>query len=756
MLRSAFFFITVVIIAVFVGSCHLSNETTHDYRNVNLSVEERVEDLISRMTIEEKVYQMCALRLGEGDEIFKTSGDYSIDYIREQMSTHGVGHISCPTTDMNAERSAQVANEIQRVAIEETRLGIPTIINDEALHGCKAKGATCYPQSIALSCTWDLELMSRIGDAIGKETKSRGIRQVLSPNLDLARDPRHGRMEETYGEDPYLAGLFGVEYIKGVQGNGVICSPKHFVANFVAEGGRDAGNINFSERHLREIHLLPFEMVVKQAGVNSLMAAYNALDGIPCHANKWLLTDVLRTQWGFKGYVVSDWSGVNHLQLSHKVAESYEEAAIIASMAGLDVDLPRLKSYTQLIEMIKAGKVDEKSIDVNVRRILAVKFRLGLFENPYIEVANAIKLENPDEYRALALEAAQKSIVLLKNENHVLPINPSSVKKVAVLGPNATELHLGGYSANGVTGPTPLEGIKAAFGDKVEILYEKGCDITSIDTNGFSKALKVAKEADVCILIMGGQWHLTGGETNDRLDIGLLGVQERFIKAISAVGKPTVVVINDGRPTIVKNWINDVDGLIMAFFAGEEGGNALGQILTGAVNPSGKLSITFPRDNGQIPMNLRHKPYGREGRILGYEEMSLDYRYYPYYPFGFGLSYSTFKYGELSLATNSINKGESLMLKIDISNTSEIAGEEVIQFYLTDLYSSISRSKKELIGFERIALKPGETKCIEFIITPEMMEFYDVNMKKTIEAGEFEIFAGANCLEGEGKVFEVI
>ncbi len=730
------------------------------YKNAKLPIEKRVADLISRMTLEEKVYQMCALRLGEGDEIFKTSGNYSIDNIRKLMEAHGVGHLSCPTTDMNAAKSIKTANEIQKVAVEETRLGIPTIINDEALHGCMAKGSASYPQSIALSCTWDLALMSEIGDAIGRETFSRGIRQVHAPVLDLARDPRHGRIEETYGEDPYLAARFGVEFIKGVQKNGVICSPKHFLANFVSDGGRDAGNIALSERELREIHMVPFKAAVTEAHAKSMMAAYNAIDGVPCSANRWLLNDLLRNEWGFNGFTVSDWSGVNHVFGHHKIAESLPEAAVLCAKAGLDVDLPRLKSYVNLIQMVKDGKMKESAIDENVKHILRVKFELGLFENPYIEDSSAARLEDAPLFRQLARRAARESIILLKNKNNALPL---SAKNIAVIGPNADRLQLGGYSSRDVKGPTPLQGIKNIFGTDATISYAKGCDLTGTNKSGFDEALKTAQQADVCVLVMGGRNAVTGGETQDRVDLNLMGVQEDLIKEVSALGKPVVVVLVDGRPSTMMNWIGKVDAVLLMYFAGEEGGNALAEILAGKVNPSGKTTVTIPRHTGQLPMPLIHRPYGREGSFAEYPDMPKDKvynsvsdnRYYPLFPFGFGLSYTTFQYGKIEMEKKEFSKGEEIKLSIDITNTGKMDGDEIVQIYLTDLYSRISLSKKQMKAFCRVTIPAGSTKKVTFTLTNNDLSFLNEKLQPEVESGEFEVLVGTNCLSGVVERFKV-
>jgi len=752
-------FLIYLFVCMSMVNTYAQNKKTLPYQNPKLSIDKRVKDLISRMTVEEKVYQMCALRLGEGDEIFKTSGNYAIDHIRKQMGTHGIGHLSCPTTDMYALQSVKTANEIQRVAVNETRLGIPVIINDEALHGCMGKGSTSYPQSIALSCTWDLDLISKIGNAIGQETYSRGIRQVHAPVLDLARDPRHGRIEETYGEDPYLAARFGVEFIKGVQQNGVICSPKHFLANFVTDGGRDAGNVAMSERELRELHIVPFKAAVVEANTQSLMAAYNAIDGVPCSANHWLLNDILRKEWGFSGFVVSDWSGINHTFGHHKIAGSLAEAAVLCSKAGLDVDLPRLKSYLNLIQMAKEGKIKESSINENVRHILQVKFKLGLFENPYINDSSAEKLQDAPEFRQLARSAARESIILLKNKNNILPL---TFKKIAVIGPNADKVQLGGYSAREVKGITPLQGIKSFFDTNATITYSSGCSLIKDDKSGFEDALKAAQQADVSVLVMGGQNSVTGGETQDRIDLNLMGVQEDLIKEISKLGKPMVVVLVDGRPSTMMNWIDQVDGVLMMNFAGEEGGNALGEILAGKVNPSGKTTVTIPRHTGQLPMPLIHRPYGREGSFAEYPEMPNDKvynekgnRYYPLYPFGFGLSYTTFQYGKIQLEKKEFSKNEKINLSVEVSNTGKLDGDEIVQLYLTDLYSRISQSKKQMKAFKRVSIPAGATKVISFSLTESDLAFLNEKLQPEVEPGEFEILVGTNCMDGVTERFNV-
>ncbi|WP_288360121.1 glycoside hydrolase family 3 N-terminal domain-containing protein [uncultured Bacteroides sp.] len=733
---------------------HPTGKKPLPYQNPKLSVDERMEDLIKRMTLEEKVYQMSALRLGEGDEIFETSGNYSMDDIRRKFGKHGVGYLSCPTTDMTARNAVVTGNQIQKIAIEETRLGIPVIIDAEALHGCRATGATSYPQSIALSCTWNVDLMAQIADAIGQETYSRGINQVLSPTLDLARDPRHGRMEECYGEDPFLASRMGVEFIKGVQKHGVICSPKHFLANFVNDGGRDSGNAGMSERELREIHMPPFRAAVEEAGVKSLMAAYNSVDGVPCSANRWLLTDVLRGEWGFDGFVVSDWSAVNHAHAHLRIAPTPLETAALCAKAGMDVELPRLKWYAKLTDMIKEGKITEEDINTNVRHILRVKFQMGLFEHPYVDEKLAEKLCDAPQFRNLAREAARQSIVLLKNEKNQLPLN--GVHKLAVVGPNATVAQLGGYSAKGVKGVSPLKGIKNIFGKQVEVSYAKGCGLTGNDTSGFADAVKCVQDADACVMVMGGANWTTGGETRDRNSLDLMGVQEELILEISKTGKPLIVVLVEGRPVTMTRWMDKADAIVMMFFAGEEGGNALAEILSGKVNPSGKLTVSYPRTVGDLPMCLLHRPYGREGNVVEYGQNAMPAsRYFPLYPFGYGLSYTTYEYKNLRLAKDKLTKDEEIRFSIDITNTGNMDGDETVQVYLTDLYCRITQSEKQLKAFQRMHVPAGQTKTVSFTLPYSALSFLNERLQPEVEAGEFELLVGPNCMQGATQRFAV-
>lgn len=712
------------------------------YKDSKQPIQKRIDDLLNRMTLEEKVYQLCALYLSEGDEIYKSTKAYSIDRARNEL-LKGFGSISIPTREMYAEQAAKTNNTLQKVAIEETRLGIPLLLNEEALHGMVGRGACSFPQPIGLASTWDLELMEKIGNAIGKEIKSRGVNQVLSPTLDLGRDPRHGRFGETYGEDPLLVSLMGGLFISEVQKYGVVCTPKHFVGNFVGEGGREAANIELSERSLRESHLAPYEYAVRNSGVLGIMAAYNALNGIPCSANSWLLNDLLRKEWGFKGVVVSDWSGVPHLYNNHHCVESRQEGAIKAVKAGLDIDLPREYNYKMLIEAVREGKLSEDVLEINVRRVLWLKFYLGLFENPFVEVKEAEIFQDHPSHRALALEAARKSMVLLKNDG-VLPIK-KSIKKIAVLGPNANTVRLGGYSATGVKAVTPFDGLKHIFGDKVEFVYEQGTGLFNGSSTKLVQAINVAKDADLSILFMGGGSG-TGGESVDRMELALMGEQEQFIQKITELGKPVIVVLVDERPIIVRKWINGVNALIMMWYAGEEGGNAIAEILKGVYNPSGKLPCTFPLFTGQCPLYYSYYPYGRESRTAEIQGLKANnLRYEPQFPFGYGLSYTTFEYSGLVVTNeNTLNP----CISVEVRNSGKVGGDEIIQLYLSSKDNRIVRRVKELKRFQRIHLEPGESKKIEFKLKASDFEFLNEKLDLEIDKGEYEVMVGQDSENG--------
>lgn len=718
------------------------------YLDAKQPIEKRVEDLLQRMTLDEKIYQLRCWYMAEGSEIYRSSKEHSMDEIRNNIKL-GYGSVSTPGRNLYAEQTAELINRMQKIAIEETRLGIPLLVDEEALHGIDVYGATCFPQPIGMASTWDLDLMRRIGHAIGKETQTSGITQVMSPVLDLGREARHGRVTETFGEDPLLVSLMGGTFILEVQKCGVACTPKHFAANFVTEAGREAANIELSERALREAHLVPYEYAVTQCGAMGVMTAYNAINGIPCTMNRWLLDQLLRQEWKFNGVVVSDWSSIAHLYNFHHCVDDLLQAAAESLKAGLDIDLPHGECYALLRQAVEQGVLSEADIDVNVRRVLSLKFRLGLFENPYRGTPKEAKrLRLSTEHRELALEAAHKSIVLLKNDS-LLPLQ-KKIRHIAVIGPNADAVRLGGYTAYGVKAATPLEGLKRCLAkDSVKIRYEKGTDLFSGDDQSLQRAIETARQADVAILFVGGDGNndgqSSGGEAVDRADLRLMGRQEELIERVAETGTPVVVVIVDGRPVVVRHWIDRVDAVLMMWYGGQAGGEAIADILTGKCNPSGKLPITFPQTTGQCPLYYSYHPMGRSSRTADLPGDYNNHRYNPAYPFGYGLSYTTFRYGELTVSDS---RTTTPTITVPITNTGSMAGDEVVQLYLSSKGCRIVRRVKELKAFQRIHLEPGETKHVSFSLSPQDFMFLNESFEKELDTGEYEVLVGSDSENG--------
>jgi beta-glucosidase len=723
------------------------------YLNKNIAIEERVEDLLNRMTLEEKVNQMVAIGdfhtidifiieegrfdFGHMEEALFGSifekGEFSFQKAKKEIGK-GLGQLSIIGRYCTPKNGAKRANEIQKFAKEHTRLGIPIMIHDECLHGLMALGSTSYPQAMGLASTWDDELMEEIAVAIGKEAKSRGIRQCLSPTINIARDPRCGRTEETYGEDPYLTTRMAVAFVKGIQSQGVVATPKHFTANFVGDGGRDSNAIHLSEKILREIYFPAFKACVKEANALSIMAAYNSLDGVPCSTNKWLLTDVLRKEWGFRGIVVSDYYSVLDIYEKHKTAENRGEAGKQAAEAGLDMELPHHVCYPELVELAKEDKMSVEAIDECVRRILWIKFWLGLFDDPYVDPEYAEKICDCSKHRQLALRAAQKAIVLLKNNQNILPLK-KKLKSIAVIGPNASEVRLGGYSVKDIKVVTPLEGIRNRAPKNLAINYSQGCDVIGKSKQGFQDAVNIAQASDIAVLFMGNS-DKTEGESRDRSDLDLPGVQEELIQEICNTGTPVIVVLISGSVVTMDKWIDRVQAVIEAWYPGEEGGNAIADILFGNCNPGGRLPITLAKTTGQLPLYYNYKP---SGRVDDYVDLRGEQAQFP---FGYGLSYTTFKYGKPRLENSSIHKHESTSVLVDVTNTGKVPGDEVVQMYIRDKVSSVSRPVKELKGFKKISLKPGESKTIALTISPESLSFINKNLEYTVESGDFEIMIG--------------
>jgi len=721
--------------------------------NSRSEIEARVKNLLRRMTLEEKIAQLGSIRGSQLVENRKFSKERA-----KQLLSKGIGQITRISGGIreitNPEEAAQIANDIQRFLIEETRLGIPAIIHEECLSGFMAYGATTFPQAIGMASTWNPELIQDIAATIRRQMKSVGAHQGLSPVLDVVRDPRWGRNEETFGEDPYLVATMGVAYIKGLQGEDwnsrIIATPKHFAAHGFSEGGRNCAPVHVPPREFREVFLFPFEAAVKEADAYSLMNAYHDIDGIPCAASRELLTKILREEWGFKGFVVSDYWAIKRLQTFHHVAADEKDAAVQALEAGIDVELPEMEYYGEpLMQAIKEGMVSEATLDEAVSRILRAKFLLGLFENPYVNVDAASKVFDTAEDRALAFKAARESIVLLKNDG-VLPLS-KNVNSISVIGPNAdsTKNILGDYSytahlrceTDAVPTVSVLEGIKNKVSAQTDVHYAKGCDISEMSTEGFKEALEAARKSDIVIAVVGEKSGLfrppaVTGEGRDRTDLGLPGVQEKLIKALCELGKPIVVVLVNGRPLSIK-WITEnCSAVVEAWLPGEEGGNAVADVLFGDYNPAGRLPVSFPQNVGQIPINYNRRPSSFGDYVFTNSK--------PLFPFGHGLSYTKFEYSSLAITPKKVGPAGKVAVSCDVKNVGNLTGDEVIQLYICDEVASVSRPVKELKGFKRITLEPGEKKTVTFKLSMDQLAFYDRHMRFVVEPGTFRVMVGSS------------
>ena len=741
------------------------------YRDPKLPVEQRVADLLSRMTLEEKVAQMEGA--WENRQFFSDSKTLFVDqdgnFIPENAAVllkNGLGEISRPSEKRGPRQMAIYTNTVQKWVKENTRLGIPVLFHDECLHGHVAPGGTSYPQAIALSSTWDPALVQSVFTATAAEVRARGAQHCLAPVLDLARDPRWGRTEETYGEDPYLVSRIGLAAILGLQGTGaidrshVMATAKHFAAHGQPEGGTNVAPGNYSERVIREYFLKPFETAVKDGHVQTVMASYNEIDGIPSHSNKHLLDDILRHEWGFDGVIVSDYFGITDLVTLHHVVATNAEAGKMAVEAGVEIELPFEAAYPSLVDQVHQGRVSESSIDRAVAHLLWAKFEAGLFENPYVDPDYAERLVNNAEHQQLALQAAHEAIILLKNQNNLLPLDKSKYKRIAVIGPNAADLHLGGYSNKPGRGVSILQAVKDKVGSSAEVVYSEGCKITetfpdwdadkvvlgdpALNAKRIQEAVAGAKKSDLVILAL-GENEQTSREAwavnhlGDRDNLDLLGNQDDLVKAILATGKPTIVYLQHGRPNSINYIAENVPAILDGWYLGQEGGAAIADVLFGDYNPGGRLPITVPRSVGQLPDYYYQKPSAKRG-FLG---ASIT----PLFPFGWGLSYTSFKYENLRVTPDTIGPQGTTTVLVDVTNTGKVSGTEVAQLYIRDEVSSVTRPVKELRGFRRLALDPGKTQTATFILGPEELSFLDREMHRVLEPGSFKIMVGGNSVD---------
>jgi len=668
---------------------------------------------------------------------------------------------------------AELTNAIQKFFIENSRLGIPVFFHEECLHGHAARDGTSFPQPIALGATFNPELIEKLFTMTAAETRARGAHQALTPVVDVARDPRWGRVEETYGEDPYLVSCLGIAAVRGFQGdanfknkNRVIATLKHFAAHGQPESGMNCAPVNVSERLLRETFLFTFKEAIQKAGAISVMASYNEIDGVPSHASQWLLRDVLRKEWKFKGFVVSDYYSIWELHYrpdthGHFVARDKSHACQLSVEAGVNIEFPEPDCYLHLVDLVRKKILKESQLDELIAPMLFWKFQMGLFEDPYVDPREAEKIVGSDAHRKLARQAARESITLLKNENNVVPLDLKKIKTIAVIGPNANRSLLGGYSGAPKHDVTVLDGIKAKVGSRAKVLHSEGCTITiggswqqdevvasnpEEDRKQIAEAVQVANQADVIVLAIGGNeqtsreaWNLK--HMGDRPSLDLVGRQNELVQAMLAAGKPVIVFLFNGRPLSIVDVAKNVPAIFECWYLGQECGHAVADVLFGDFNPGGKLPITFPRSAGHLPAFYNYKPSARRGYL--FDDVS------PLFAFGFGLSYTTFELKNLRLKKKKIRAKDSTQVLADVTNTGSRAGTETVQLYIRDLVSSVTRPIKELKGFEKIELRPGETKTVALDITPESLAFYDINMKYVVEPGDFEIMVGNSSRDSD-------
>lgn len=744
--------LTFFVAGIMCASC--GNDGTPLYKDASTPVEKRVEDLLGRMTLEEKVGQMNQFvglehirkneaSLSEEDLKNNTANafypGFSADSVAEWTKKGLVGSFLHVLT-------LDEANYLQSLAMQ-SRLAIPVIFGIDAIHGnANAPDNTVYPTNIGLASSFDLELAYRIARETAAEMRAMNMHWTFNPNVEVARDPRWGRVGETFGEDPYLVSLMGAETVKGYQGDlssdDVLACIKHFAGGSQPINGTNGSPTDLSERTIREVFFPPFEKGV-EAGAMSLMTAHNELNGIPCHSNEWLMEDVLRGEWDFKGFVVSDWMDIEHIHDLHATAENLKEAFFQSIMAGMDMHMHGVYWNEYVCELVREGRIPESRIDESVRRILEMKFRLGLFEQPYADEKTTMDVRLCKTHRQTALEAARKSIVLLKNDG-ILPLKPEKYRRVLVTGINADDHNiLGDWSADQKPENviTVLEGLKMVSPETDFVFVDQGWDPRNMSRQAVDRAAYLARTCDLNIVVAGeymyrGRWtERTSGEDTDRSDIDLVGLQNELIQKVAASGKPTVLVLISGRPLGTQWAAEHLPALVNAWEPGMYGGQAIAEILYGQVNPSAKLAVTIPRSVGQTQMIYNHKP-------SQYFHPYAVTPSTPLYPFGYGLSYTDYEYSDLRLDRTEIPADGSVKVLVTVKNTGRMAGEEIVQLYIRDRFSQVTRPVKELKDFARIALEPGESRDVEFTVTPDKLKFLDKGLKPIVEPGEFIVMVG--------------
>jgi beta-glucosidase len=763
------------------------------YKDASQPIERRVEDLLGRMTLEEKVAQMLSV-WEHKDRVQTPQGDFSPERA-SQAFPHGLGQIARPSdrrgvaapavadgaagatagqVNRNARETADYINAAQRWAVENTRLGIPLLFHEEALHGYVARDATSFPQAIGLASTWDPALVERVFNVASREMRARGAQLALAPVVDVARDPRWGRIEETYGEDPYLVSEMSLAAIRGFQGrsmpldpNRVFVTLKHMTGHGQPESGTNIGPAPLGERILREIFFPPFERAVREAGARIVMPSYNELDGIPSHANRWMLNDVLREEWGFEGAVLSDYFAIREMVTRHRMFENIEDAAVAAMNATVDIETPDGEAYLRLPDLVRQGRVSQAQVDAAVRRILWLKFAAGLFENPYVDAAAADGLTATPDAVALAREAAGRAIVLLRNENDLLPLDPARIRRMAVIGTHARDTPIGGYSEIPRHVVSVLEGMEEEARVRFEVVYSEGVRITEeriwaqdevnlvpeeVNRRLIAEAVETARTVDTIVLVLGGNEQTSreawaDNHLGDRTSLDLIGQQEDLAREILALGKPTVVILLNGRPLSVNYLAENAPALVEGWYLGQETGHGVADVLFGRVNPAGRLPVSIARNVGQLPVFYNHKPSARRGYLFDSHQ--------PLYPFGYGLSYTSFDISAPRLSRATIGVNDNVTVEVDVRNTGRRAGDEVVQLYVRDDAASVTRPVRELRRFSRIALRPGETRTVRFELTPADLSLWNQQMERVVEPGTFTISAGPNSAELESTTLTV-
>lgn len=742
-------------------------------------VEEKVQTLFAQMTLDEKLAQLGGVWV---TDLIDKKREFLPAKAQEKI-LYGIGHVSrvAGASLLPPSKTAALANTIQKFLLENTRLGIPAIVHEESCAGYMARGATTFPQAIGMAATWEPELIEAAAEVIRIQMRSVGAHHALAPVLDVVRDARWGRIEETFGEDPYLVSRMGAAYIRGIQSedlsNGIAATAKHFLGYGISEGGLNWAPAHLPARELREIFLAPFRAAIQEVNVASIMNAYQELDGIPCGSSKELLTDLLRGELGFEGLIVADYFTIDMFVEYHHLVKDKSEAARLGVEAGIDIELPAADCYgSPLRQAVERGDIDMNLINASVIRVLKNKFELGIFDHPFVDEGKVHEVFNTPEQDELSLKIAQKSIVLLKNAGNFLPL-PPDIESIALIGPHANSIrllqgdyhypsHLEGVISSELNKDAPnpmqdlsqvdinehfvpsvtvLEGIQAVVSPNTQIYYAQGCDAVKTDTSGFEEAVTAAKKAKVAVIVVGEKSGLskgnTVGESIDRADVGLPGVQQELIEAVAATGTPVVVVLMNGRPLAIP-WINDhIPAVLEAWLPAQEGGTAVADVLFGNVNPGGRLPMSFPISSAQIPVFYNHKPSGGRSHWQG-EYVDLSPR--PLYAFGHGLSYTQFEYSDLQISPEQAGAQDHVTISLKVKNTGERAGDEVVQLYLNDFIATVTRPVKELKGFKRITLQPGEQKTVLFHLPVAHMAFYNRQMDYVVEPGEIKVMVGSS------------